>query len=363
MSLFHHHCHHSKPRVLFVLKRRDDFNDCPSYSSNIGLSTGLLNSASFVNEMLIDLGHVSNIAVVIDNNDIDREVTAFRPDIVIIEALWVVPEKFEVLTKLHPNVKWVIRYHSEAPFIAGEGIAMKWTLGYAKHQNVYLGINSPRFLKEIKVILAAAGYDDDQIKDKVAYLPNYYPVSRMVPPHFSRNHRNYVNVGCFGAIRPLKNHLVQAIAALKFAENIGQALHFHVNIGRTEMKGEPILNNLIELFAGLADNDHELIIHEWAPHEEFIKLIRGMDIGMQVSFTETFNIVAADMISAGVPVVLSDEIPWAIHGLANPTNSLEISEVMTSVWHSKTQNILENSWGLKSYVETTIDYWKEFLKG
>jgi len=33
-----------------------------------------------------------------------------------------------------------------------------------------------------------------------------------------------------------------------------------------------------------------------------------MDICMQVSFSETFNIVAADCIASGVPVIVSSEI-------------------------------------------------------
>jgi hypothetical protein len=35
-----------------------------------------------------------------------------------------------------------------------------------------------------------------------------------------------------------------------------------------------------------------------------------MDICLQVSLTETYNIVAADAISTGVPVVTSNEIPF-----------------------------------------------------
>jgi hypothetical protein len=35
-----------------------------------------------------------------------------------------------------------------------------------------------------------------------------------------------------------------------------------------------------------------------------------MDINMQVSFSETYNIVAADSIAAGVPVVSSTEITF-----------------------------------------------------
>ena len=84
----------------------------------------------------------------------------------IIEALWVVPSKFEVLQKLHPNVKWIIRLHSEVPFLANEGIAMEWIFDYMKYDNVIISVNSKRMEREMNIILPKP----------VLYLPNYYPV-------------------------------------------------------------------------------------------------------------------------------------------------------------------------------------------
>lgn len=57
-------------KVLFILKRREDFNAVTH--SHVGLSTGLYNSASFVHNMLTDQGVESNLDVAIDNNCIDR---------------------------------------------------------------------------------------------------------------------------------------------------------------------------------------------------------------------------------------------------------------------------------------------------
>ena len=74
-------------RVLFILKRREDYNAV--LHSHVGLSTGLFNSASFVNDMLNHSGIDSELEVAIDNNCIDRLVTRHQPDYCIIEALWV----------------------------------------------------------------------------------------------------------------------------------------------------------------------------------------------------------------------------------------------------------------------------------
>jgi hypothetical protein len=35
-----------------------------------------------------------------------------------------------------------------------------------------------------------------------------------------------------------------------------------------------------------------------------------LDLGMQVSFTESFNIVTADLITAKIPMIVSDDIDW-----------------------------------------------------
>jgi hypothetical protein len=54
-----------------------------------------------------------------------------------------------------------------------------------------------------------------------------------------------------------------------------------------------------------------------------------MDLGMQVSLTETFNIVTADFVNNNIPVVTSDEISW-VSGLfqANPAEAKSILQKM-----------------------------------
>ena len=357
----YNHPSQPRPRVLFILKRREDFHDCPSYSQN-GMSTGLLNSASFVQDMLIRQGIEAKTVVVIDNNDIDREVNLFKPTHVIIEAIWVVPEKFDILSKLHPKVKWIVRYHSETPFIANEGIAMSWLFEYAKKPNVYLGINAPRFLDEVRIMLKSSGMSYVDIQQRVIFLPNYYPIHPAIQPQQPNKKSHVVNVGCFGAIRPLKNHLLQATAALRFANMIGKVLRFHINIGRVEMKGDPILNNLKAMFDNIGDSGHQLVMHRWEPHDKFIELVQNMDIGLQVSFSETFNIVAADMVTTGVPMVVSSEIPWAKSGIvSSPTNSNEIANTLKETYEEWLTNVRLNNRGLRGYVETSVSFWMDFL--
>ena len=346
-------------KVLFILKRREDFN--AKIHSHVGLSTGLYNSASFVHDTLGELGIESNLEVAIDNNCIDRLVTKHRPTHAIIEALWVVPSKFVILQKLHPDVKWIIRLHSDMPFMAGEGNAMDWLGDYSRFKNVLIACNAPRMLRETRLYLQHLNqWTNEQTNERVIYLPNFYPQNYVRKP-FVKN-KYWVDIGCFGAVRPLKNHLLQAFGAIEFAEKIGKQLRFHVNAGRIEMQGGPALNNLKGLFQQISDHGHQLINHQWTPREGFLELCSTMDIGLQVSFSETFNIVGADVISQGVPLVGSKEIPWAISATgADPTESEDICNKLMLAYRFPQSNVQLNQWALTRYTNKTAKIWHKYF--
>lgn len=333
-------------KILIILKRKR------SVENELSMSTGLYNSAKYIEEMLQSCGMDSKLVVVNDNNDIDREVTLFKPTKVIIEALWVVPEKFKILTKLHPNVTWIIRSHSQLPFIANEGNAMKWIGEYVKYTNIVIGVNSPEMLNEISF------YTKEP--NKIVYLPNYYPNVNKIKSY--KKNDDKINIACFGAIRPLKNHLTQAISAIKFAEKIKKKLHFHINGSRIEQKGESILNNLIELFNKVSNDGHKLILHEWLDKDDFLNLCSKMDIGLQCSFSETFNIVGADIISQGVPLIGSAEIPWLdLNSIANPTKSEEIYKKLLNIHLSSSLNVLRNQQKLNRYTNKSKNIWTNYF--
>lgn len=335
-------------KVLFILKRREDYS--AKIHSHIGLSTGLYNSAKFMNDMLNDAGIQSVLEVAIDNNCIDRLVNLHKPTHVIIEALWVVPTKFSVLQKLHPSVKWIIRLHSEMPFMAGEGMAMDWLGDYATYKNVIIACNAPRMFREVQLYLGTK---------RVIYLPNFYPQEYHSPKKINKE-KDYIDVSCFGAIRPLKNHLLQAFAAIEFAERIGKKLRFHVNAGRIEMNGNSCLNNLKGLFQQIHARGHTLINHQWTPREEFLNLCGQMDIGMQCNFSETFNIVGADLTSMGVPLIGTEEIPWS-RSNADCTDSSDICSALLRAYKYPRINVFFNQIHLKHYTNKTRKIWIKYF--
>lgn len=324
-----------KKNILFICKKRID-----SY----GFSFGLLNSANFVSNYLNKIGYNSEVIDVIDGNSIDKEVFLRNPDLVVIEALWVTAKKFRELLSLkrHQGRKWIVRLHSKIPFIANEGIAFSWLNEYKQVAEEFPGklIIAPN-AKEFSCDLS------DMLGIKTLFLPNIYcdkkekyssaPVlvnGKVIETPKVSSGKRIINIGCFGAIRPLKNQLIQAVAAIKFANHINKKLRFHMNIDRQEQKGDQVLKNIIALFDANWPK-HRIVSVSWLPHPEFMKLVRKMDLGLQVSYSETFNIVAADMVSAGVPIVVSSEIDWIPDIFAaDPNSSEDIFGAMNFAYYS-----------------------------
>ena len=333
-------------RLLFVCKRRN-------IGYNYGIPFGLLNSARFVSETLAKYECITaKVVDVVDGNSIDREVYLFKPTHVILEALWATPAKVEELLKLWPKVEWVVRGHSKAPFIAMEGIAMEWLGQYAqltkKYDNFKISANSAEFNTETK----------DAFHVNSVYLPNIYYPPRMDSPKKVRD--GYIDIGCFGAIRPLKNQLLQAIAAIKFADEMHKPLRFHINGNRTEQSGEQVLKNLRNLFK-YTDQKHQLVEHSWQSHSNFLKLVRTMDLGLQVSLTESFNIVTADFVGQGVPIVVSPDITWMPgFAQADPTSSHDIVRKLKLAYRFPILRTV-SKWSLAYYNCKATHAWLDWL--
>lgn len=328
-------------KVLFITKKRSEYG-CYSYYG----ASGLLNSARFIVDMLNDSGIEAKLVDVRDNNDIDREVSAYNPSVVVVEALWVVPEKFDVLKALHPNVQWIVRGHSDIPFLANEGVAVDWIVGYTQ-RGVSVAFNDPRTVESVESFVPS---------DSVLYLPNYYPLC-YTPP--CREPDGFFNVGCFGAIRPLKNQLLQAIAAIRFADKEDKNLRFHINATRCEEGGQSVLKNLRALFA---DTGYDLVEHRWYDHCHFLRTVARMDVEMAVSFSETFCITAADAVAMGVPLICSSEIPWASRVSVVPAT--DANAMVHKLTHlDRRINHFLNHRDLRAYSHKSKEIWLQEFSG
>ena len=281
-------------KVLFLLKERF-YNNTPIKSY------GLINSSLLVSKFLIKSGCESKVETVIDGNFIDKEVYNYKPDVVIIEALWVSGDKMKELIEIkrYKDIKWIVRIHSDIGYLSAETLALKYI-------NDYIGLNKPNLFiapnneKFNEYLSNAMNYN-------FKWLPNIVEIKHSKnKPEFKSD---CINIGCFGSLRLLKNQVFQAMCAMKAADILNKTLSFHistdVNISNSE--ANPILKNLEELFK---NSRHELVKHVWKENKSFQHLIRMMDLGLQLSYTESFNIVAADFINNGIPILVSEAIEW-----------------------------------------------------
>jgi hypothetical protein len=330
--------------LLFLLKKH---TDSAGYSIN---KSGLLNSATLVATALNkEYSIESSIELVVDGNEIDKFVVKHRPKIVILEAIWCPPYKLRELVRIHKDVKWVVRVHSRVPFLANEGIAMPWMREYGEIPNVTVTVNSENTFEDLVDILPS-----------MDYLPNIYhtkysPIQVGLRAPFT----NYVNIGCFGAIRPMKNQLNQALAAIKFADSRGLKLYFSINSSRVEQGGLPVLHNLRGLFK---DTKHELVEHEWMDHNTFKNVCRNMDIGMQVSMSESFNIVCADFVSVGTPIIVSQDIDWMPCLLqAKYTSVQSMVSTLNLAYNWPWLSVMTSRLKLDNYNSKALRQWATFL--
>lgn len=348
--------------ALFILKRREDYSCDPSYSGSYQIATGMWNSAQFVVDAITaDTDITADLEMVSDANSIDAIVTSADPSVVFIEGLWVTPAKFAELKALarHAGRTWIVRIHSEIPFLASEGVAMDWIAEYLA-QGVQVACNSVRCRDQIAAYARAMEYDENEINALLPYLPNCYPTDFEPEQSTDLISKSTLDIACFGAFRQLKNHLQQALCAVNFARENGKILRFHVN-DRCDAGGAGPSRNVHDLFAHLPSGSYELVEHVWESHEQFLESLSNIDILMQVSFSETFNIVAADATFVGKPVVVSNEISWAYPLYADPTDHLQLEQVLELAYLQPMFYVQQSRKRLESFCTQSASIWVRFV--
>jgi hypothetical protein len=234
-------------------------------------------------------------------------------------------------------------------------MAIDWFKGYAeiakKHKNFHQASNNEDVIDSLH----------RAFNIPVGHWPNiYYPPDYGFGTKHYQTHPKHIDIGCFGAIRPMKNQLYQALAAIAFGDEINKCVHFHINANRIEQKGDPILKNIEHAFEG---TKHLLVRHRWMNHAEFIVLVRQMELGMQVSFSESFDIVAADFVWNGIPMVGSPDIDWlSFLYQANPNSIDSIITKLNLAYYGRAVNLQHlNKLNLDLYNQHSLRIWLENL--
>lgn len=234
---------------------------------------------------------ISSAAVIVDDLTGLERVLASAPavQVVVVQALWFAPEDFKALVGRWPAVQFVVRIHSQFAFLASDSRAGDV---FRLSKSVRLAGNNLRFVRAMR-----------ELELECDYLPNLYPLGK--PPKRKAKVLERLDLGLFGAARPQKHHATGAIAAAIVGRRLGLPVRLHINIGRNEGARWELVQAIC------AASGMDLVEHPWAPWAEFLAVAQTMDLGFQLSSSETFNYVTADLASHGIPSVVGEAIEWA----------------------------------------------------
>jgi hypothetical protein len=320
-------------------------------TSSVGLNVAGYTTAQVLRENGVDV----SVFPVRDNVDLVHAIDKYNenhPDPLthlVICAPWLTPHDLKSIAHNYKNMKIVALSHSNVGFLQADYQGLHNIRGYQKlehhHKNLKVGGNSEKFVDWMETAYGR----------HVTYLPNLYPVST---PMLSKQWNRSVplKIGAFGAVRPYKNFMTAAAAALLIHRETGMPVEFHMSAGAEGDSGMiiPAIQAMLE-HTGV-----NLVTHNWCYWTDFIKLVSSMDLMIQPSYTESFNLITADGVMSGVQSVVSTAITWAPDGWkADSDNANEVAEVGMELLMSA-----PNYDGYKALTKSNkhgIQYWYQFL--
>ncbi len=293
----------SKERIVFFTK---SFGD--GYN-NSGVYDAAIYTAQFLESLNLDdrsgraYTFSCNVYPVKDEEELCGVVKTLNPSMVIIEGIWADPEKIKAIN----NITYV-RSHSQWSFMGED--ATRLIFEYKK-RNVGIIFND----LETYEVFNCVGSRSFMSPNLCVYLPNLFPmysnaVSLNYHPFNCYQETVPFRIGMFGELRPMKNHLMQVMAVRRFAawlyEGYGVKTELNIN---TSFDTDPVLSSIRHIVANASDY-LSLKEHFWLHGHEFNSVIQNMNLGLQVSFTETFNLTSARFVCNDVPVIASKAVKW-----------------------------------------------------
>jgi glycosyltransferase involved in cell wall biosynthesis len=341
--------HMKEIKVAFAYK---DFAYWIGYSS-VGLNV----AAETTSAVLREHGIPAEVWGVQHNVDLFYKIRAAvegNADLtnVVIMAPWLSPLDLESLLKYFPQIQFVIQAHSNVGGLQGDyrgigNIRNYLDLEYS-YSNLKVAGNSARFVE-----WASTAFDA-----KVLYLPNLYPTK---DSSHTEKCSDSIDIGVFGATRYEKNLVTAVAAALVIQARLQTQVFLHINVGG-DSSAKRVMETIDQMTQGVPG--FTVIKHRWMPWDVFKKLVARMDLLLQPSYTESFNLVTADGVVSGVPSVVSTAVTWApTIWRADSDDAVEIAsrgiELLEHIHEARERGIE----ALEKHNHVGLGYWKEYLYG
>ncbi len=339
----------TSPHVLIVYRNPAR---TPSEASAIGLGVNALHTV----RVLRRAGAAAEATPAWEPEDVHAALTA-RPTVThcVLEAPWVSRDATVELLHAFPKVHFLVRSHSQIGFLQIEpgAIQLLRELLILQENALNLSVSTNSLTLKRFFEIAYGGH--------ALYLPNLYDLDRVTRKRDVQHASRSLRIGSFGALRLLKNHTTAAAAALMLARKRGCDLEFWVSVEHQTMGGTAVLDALRKMFAGL--RWAKLVEQPWQDWASFRRTVAGMDLCMQVSMTETFNITTADAVAEGVPCVVSPAIEWAPeYWKADPDRLEDIVRIGGALLAS-CDGAEDGIEALERFVADGVDRWLDYLTG
>jgi glycosyltransferase involved in cell wall biosynthesis len=271
---------------------------------------------------------------------------------IIISAPWIPSSTIAQVVCKYKHIHFTTLSHSGIGFLAADRNGIKLlresVILQKSVKNYQIAGNSLRFAQWASTVW---GVD-------VGFLPNLYDITGMnyIPKKW--NKKEPLKISCFGAIRPLKNQITAAGAAALIAKKLDVPTELWLNGGRSEGGGFGV-DAIRELVGNIPQ--FSIKLKQWAPWQEFRDFIGTMHLNLQPSYTESFNMVCADSIFNGVPVVGSEAITWLPKSWqGNVDDAADIAKKGIELIQNP-YLVEEQQHALKKYVKDGIKQWKKYL--
>jgi glycosyltransferase involved in cell wall biosynthesis len=271
----------------------------------------------------------------------------------VISAPWILTANLATLASQNPDLEIAVVSHSNIGFLQADPRAIELLRQGSELEqgcpNFHVAANSQRFQTWWQSTYGTA----------MTLLPNMYPVG----PARTRAmwQRGTLRLGCFCAIRPYKNVLTAAAAALEVGQRLRVTdLEFWISGGRHENGGQTIVAAIQQMYLNMPRA--KVVEQSWQSWPQFLTTVGSMDLLLQPSYTEGFNMVTADGIAQGVASVVSDAIAWAPRNWQAATDAAsDIANKAVALLHDPTA-VQEGAAALEAHNSMAQLLWEKFLK-
>jgi hypothetical protein len=287
--------------------------------------------------------------------DEDRQTASLAHHVpishVVISAPWIATNELAVMAHRYPDVEFAVLSHSNVGFLQADARAITLL-----RQGADLGMALPNFHIAANS-RSLRNWWQTAYQTPMLLLPNMYPFGTVrLKPAWSGG---TLRIGCFCAMRPYKNVLTAAAAALEVGVRLRASdMEFWISGGRTE-GGATIPQAIQEMYLDVPRA--RIVLNHWESWPQFLGTVGSMDLLIQPSYTETFNMVTADGISRGVPSVVGEAIAWAPKNwMASTDSARDLADRAVALLHDS-RAIEQGVEALTASNEAAMREWKTFL--